>query len=87
MTIEQLQKIPFHFVCSAAWEDEHTLTYASEDGRLGYCDHPLPDVSIDPSLLEQHPRMFERSRQTGSGVSLSIVVSVGINLEQQISSL
>jgi len=25
---------------------------------------------IDPSLLEQHPRMFERSRQTGSGVSL-----------------
>ena len=32
--------------------------------------HTLPDVSIDPSLLEQHPRMFERSRQTGSGVSL-----------------
>jgi hypothetical protein len=30
----------------------------------------LPKVSIDPSLLEQHPRMFERSRQTGSGVSL-----------------
>jgi len=32
--------------------------------------HTLPKVSIDPSLLEQHPRMFERSRQTGSGVSL-----------------
>ena len=29
--------------------------------------HTLPKVSIDPSLLEQHPRMFERSRQTGSG--------------------
>lgn len=39
MTKEELQKIPFHFVCSAAWEDEHTLTYESEDGRLGYCDH------------------------------------------------
>ena len=30
----------------------------------------LPDVCIDPSMLEQHPRMFERYRQTGSGVSL-----------------
>ena len=29
--------------------------------------HTLPKVSIDPSLLEKHPRMFERSRQTGSG--------------------
>lgn len=39
MTIEELKRIPFHFVCSAAWEDEHTLTYESEDGRLGFCDH------------------------------------------------
>ena len=39
MTIDELKAIPFHFVCSAAWEDEHTLTYESEDGRLGYCDH------------------------------------------------
>ena len=29
MTIDELKAIPFHFVCSAAWEDEHTLTYAS----------------------------------------------------------
>lgn len=27
------------FVSSLAMEDEHTLTYESEDGRLGYCDH------------------------------------------------
>lgn len=39
MTLEELQKIPFHFVSSLAMEDEHTLTYASEDGRLGFCDH------------------------------------------------
>ena len=39
MTIDELKAIPFYFVCSAAWEDEHTLTYESEDGRLGYCDH------------------------------------------------
>ena len=39
MTIDELKAIPFYFVCSAVWEDEHTLTYESEDGRLGYCDH------------------------------------------------
>ena len=39
MTIEELRSIPFYFSCSAAWEDEHTLTYESEDGRLGFCDH------------------------------------------------
>jgi len=41
MTTEELQKIPFHFVCSLSMEDEHTLTYESEDGRLGFCDHTL----------------------------------------------
>jgi hypothetical protein len=31
----------------------------------------LPKVSIDQLMLtDRHPRMFERSRQTGSGVSL-----------------
>ena len=39
MTIDELKAIPFHFVCSAAWETEHTMTYESEDGRLGFCDH------------------------------------------------
>ena len=39
MTIDELKAIPFYFVCSAAWEDEHTMTYESEDGRLGFCDH------------------------------------------------
>ena len=39
MTIEELEKIPFHFVCSLALADEHTITYESEDGRLGFCDH------------------------------------------------
>lgn len=39
MTTEELAKIPFHFVCHMAMEDEHTLTYASEDNRLGWCDH------------------------------------------------
>ena len=41
MTIDELKAIPFHFVSSAAWEHEHTLTYESEDWRLGFCDHTI----------------------------------------------
>lgn len=41
MTPEELQKIPFHFVSSLAMEDEHMVSYESEDGRLGFCDHTL----------------------------------------------
>jgi len=39
MTIDELKSTPFYFVCSAAWEDEHTITYETEDGRLGFCEH------------------------------------------------
>ena len=39
MSIDELKATPFYFVCSAAWEHEHTMTYESEDGRLGFCDH------------------------------------------------
>ena len=41
MSIEQLQKIPFRCVAHLAMEHEHTLTYASEDGRVGFCDHTI----------------------------------------------
>ena len=39
MTIEELEKVPFHFVAHMSMEDMHTTTYESDDGRLGYCDH------------------------------------------------
>ena len=39
MTIDELKAIPFYFVGSMALEYEHTISYESEDGRLGYCDH------------------------------------------------
>ena len=48
MTIEEIKHIPFHFVCSAAWEHEHTMTYESEDGRLGFCEH----INIPASLTD-----------------------------------
>ena len=39
MTEEELSKVPFHFVASLSLESEHKLSYASEDNRLGFCDH------------------------------------------------
>jgi hypothetical protein len=39
MTELELSRVPFKCVCSASWEHEHTLTYSSSDGRLGFCMH------------------------------------------------
>jgi hypothetical protein len=39
MTQEELSKIPFKCVGHLAMEHEHCMTYVSEDGRLGFCDH------------------------------------------------
>ena len=48
MTIEELEKIPFHFVSHLSMEDEHCTTYVSEDGRFGFCDHvPFKDGHPD----------------------------------------
>ena len=39
MTTEEFAKVKFHLVAHLSMEDEHTTTYDSEDGRLGFCDH------------------------------------------------
>ena len=39
MTIEELEKVKFHFVAHMSMEDEHTTTYFSEDGKIGFCNH------------------------------------------------
>ena len=57
MTIDELKAIPFHFVCSAAWEDEHTLTYESEEGRLGFCDHTPKRKNGDFGRTYRHYRI------------------------------
>lgn len=60
MTPEELQKIPFHFVCSLAMEDEHALTYESEDGRLGYCDHTPKRKNGDFGRTYRHWRIDKK---------------------------
>ena len=54
MTIDELKAIPFYCVCSVAWEDEHTLTYESEDGRLGFCDHTPKRKNGDFGKTRRH---------------------------------
>ncbi len=39
MTYEELKKVPFHCVAHLSMENEHLITYVSENGRLGFCDH------------------------------------------------
>lgn len=39
MTEEEFNKIPFNTVAHISGYNEHTSTYASPDGRLGYCVH------------------------------------------------
>jgi hypothetical protein len=39
MTVEEFENTTFRFVSHASMKDEHTTTYASEDGRLGWCEH------------------------------------------------
>ena len=57
MTIDELKTIPFHFVCSLALENEHSLTYESEDGRLGFCDHTPKRKNGDFGKARRHWRI------------------------------
>lgn len=57
MTQEELSKIPFHFVGSLALENEHCLTYSSEDGRLGFCEHTKRRKNGDFGRTYRHYRI------------------------------
>ena len=39
MTIDELEKVKFKFHSHMSMEDEHTTTYFSEDGKIGFCNH------------------------------------------------
>ena len=57
MTEEELKQIPFHCVGHMAMEKEHMLTYASEDGRLGWCDHTAVRKNGDFGRSYRHWRI------------------------------
>lgn len=57
MTIEELKDIPFHFVAHMALETEHMITYETEDGRLGFCDHTVKRKNGDFGRTYRHYRI------------------------------
>lgn len=66
MTEQELSKVPFHLVGHAAWEHEHTLTYSSKDGRLGFCVHtpkgrgkPYRHWRIDNKIFKSKEKFLE----------------------------
>ena len=64
MTIEELKKVPFHYVAHMSMEKEHTLTYESEDGRLGYCDHTPKRKNGDFGRTYRHYRIDKKVYKT-----------------------
>lgn len=57
MTIEELQQVKFHLVSSIAMANEHCMTYANDDGRLGFCDHTSKKKNGDFCKTRRHYRI------------------------------
>lgn len=57
MTKEELKKVKFRCVGHMALESEHMLTYVSEDGRLGFCDHTPKRKNGDFGRTYRHWRI------------------------------
>lgn len=39
MTEKELEKVSFRCICHISLESEHMMSYVSEDGLIGFCDH------------------------------------------------
>lgn len=70
MTYEEFKKIPMQFVAHMSMADEHTLTYASHDGRLSVCIHtpvlkygdfgkPYKHYRIDKKIYKSEKKFIE----------------------------
>ena len=57
MTLEELKQVKFNFVGSLALENEHRLSYATEDNRLGYCDITPKRKNGDFGRTRRHYRI------------------------------
>ena len=64
MTEEELNKTKFRCVCSIALADEHMITYTSEDGRLGFCDHTPKNKNGDFRKGYRHWRIDNKVYKT-----------------------
>ena len=57
MTIEELEKVPFHFVSHLSMEDMHCTTYISDDKRFGFCDD-VPFKDGEPNRRKKTYRHY-----------------------------
>ena len=64
MTIEELSKVPFHFVGHISFTDEHCTTYSTEDGRFGFCDHVHVKDGCTYGRSYRHWRINEKVYKT-----------------------
>ena len=64
MTIEEFKKVPFRFRFHLNLGNEHTMTYGSKDGRLGYCDHTLVKKNGDYGRTYRHYRIDNKIYKT-----------------------
>lgn len=60
MTIEEFIKIPFHMVAHMSMEHEHTCTYESGDGHLGFCDHTKKTGEFTFGRTHRHWRIKDK---------------------------
>ena len=64
---EQLERTKFRCVCTAAWEDEHTMTYENENGRIGFCVHTPKRESGEFGKSRIHWRIDKKIYKTTKG--------------------
>lgn len=64
---EQLAWMKFRCVCTAAWEDEHTMTYVNENGRIGFCVHTPKRENGEFGKSRIHWRIDKKVYKTTKG--------------------
>ena len=64
---EQLEWMKFRCVCTAAWEDEHTMTYVNENGRIGFCVHTPKRENGEFGKSRIHWRIDKKVYKTTKG--------------------
>jgi phage terminase large subunit-like protein len=80
MTIEELEKVKFHFVSHMSMEDEHTTTYASEDNQLGWCKG---GASADMDLGNKKPVKRTSSDSCKVDPVQAIIMGMGLMVQYE----
>lgn len=79
MTIEELEKIPFHFVSHLSMEDMHYTIYMSDDKRFGFCNYvPFKDGEPDKEKKSYRYYMIDGKVYKTKGKFLKALADVDV---------